>query len=165
MKIKVIDKPLAQVLALKPAPHKKPKRPGVFFRTLMKLVAAPDLAATHFKAERIGMEGVSPKEPCFFLMNHSSFIDLEIVASLLYPRPFNIVATTDGFVGKPWLMRAIGCIPTRKFVTDVALVRDMHMIPANTIGEALGIAKSILKNDAPSIVAIPDGIAVMVVDN
>ena len=41
----------------------------------------------------------------------------------------------------------------------------MHMIPAHTIGEALGIAKSILKNDAPSIVAIPDGIAVMVVDN
>ena len=48
---------------------------------------------------------------------------------------------------------------------DDALVRDMHMIPAHTIGEALGIAKSILKNDAPSIVAIPDGIAVMVVDN
>ena len=47
----------------------------------------------------------------------------------------------------------------------LALVRDMHMIPANTIGEALGIAKSMLKNDAPSIVAIPDGIAVMVVDN
>lgn len=48
---------------------------------------------------------------------------------------------------------------------DDALVRDMHMIPAHTIGEALGIAKSILKNDAPSIVATPDGIAVMVVDN
>ena len=46
-----------------------------------------------------------------------------------------------------------------------ALVRDLHMIPAHSIDEAIGIAKSILKKDDPTIVAIPDGIAVMVVDN
>ena len=45
-----------------------------------------------------------------------------------------------------------------------ALVRDLHMIPAHSIGEALTVAKQILKKDAPSIVAIPDGVAVMVVD-
>lgn len=48
---------------------------------------------------------------------------------------------------------------------DDALVRDLHMIPAHSIDEAIGIAKSILKKDDPTIVAIPDGIAVMVVDN
>lgn len=45
-----------------------------------------------------------------------------------------------------------------------ALVRDLHMIPAHSIGEAITEAKRILNADKPSIVAIPDGVAVMVVD-
>ena len=71
------------------------------------------------------MDRLGKKEPCLYLMNHSSFIDLEIAASLLYPRSFNIVATTDSFVGKSWLMRQIGCIPTKKFVSDLSLIRAM----------------------------------------
>ncbi|MBQ4094251.1 MAG: hypothetical protein IJC61_04320, partial [Oscillospiraceae bacterium] len=39
-----------------------------------------------------------------------------------------IVCTTDAMVGKGWLMRAIGCFPTDKFVSDLTLVRDiMHV--------------------------------------
>ncbi len=37
----------------------------------------------------------------------------------------DIVCTTDGFVGKNRLMRIIGCIPAKKFMSDVTLVRDM----------------------------------------
>ena len=48
---------------------------------------------------------------------------------------------------------------------DDALIRDLHMIPAHSIDEAISIAKDILKNTKPSIIAIPDGIAVTVVDN
>lgn len=58
-------------------------------------------------------------------MNHSSFIDLKIASRLLVTRPFHVICTSDGFVGKRWLMRLIGCIPTRKFMMDVTLVRDM----------------------------------------
>ena len=71
------------------------------------------------------MERLGKKEPCLVLMNHSSFIDLKIAATLLARRPFHIVCTNDGFVGKKWLMRRLGCIPTVKFVSDVGLVRDM----------------------------------------
>ncbi len=106
-------------------PHRKPIRPNVFWRTLMRLVAMPDLIATKFKYESVGMEKIGKKEPAFYLMNHSSFIDLEIAATVLFPKPFNIVATTDGFIGKDWLMHKIGCIPARKFVSDPALVKDM----------------------------------------
>ena len=105
--------------------HVKPKKPSILFRTLMKVVSIPDLLATGFKCKKIGMDKLSKKEPAFFLMNHSSFIDLEIVASSLYPRPFNIVTTTDGFIGKDWLMRQIGCIPTKKFTSDTTTVRDI----------------------------------------
>jgi nickel-dependent lactate racemase len=44
------------------------------------------------------------------------------------------------------------------------MVRQMHMTPAKDISEALKIAKKLLNNDKPSVVAIPDGVAVMVVD-
>lgn len=43
------------------------------------------------------------------------------------------------------------------------MVRNMHMTPAHSIGEALTLAKSLLDNPTPTITAIPDGIAVMVV--
>lgn len=128
MKIKVIEKSFNEVMAehrRDKHPHQKPIRPNIFWRTLMRIVGAPDLIATHFTFDRVGMEKVKKGEHMFVLMNHSSFIDLEIIARVMYPRPFNIVATVDGFIGKDWLMRQIGCIPTKKFVADAALVRDM----------------------------------------
>ncbi len=45
---------------------------------------------------------------------------------------------------------------------DDETVKKMHMIPAHSIGEALGIAREILKREDLKIVAIPDGIAVIV---
>ncbi len=128
MKIKVKKRSFNELLEEHKAnnkKHKRPERPSMLFRTLIKLVALPDMLATHFKCEKVGMEKLEKDQPAFFLMNHSSFIDLEIVATALYPRPFNIVATTDAFIGKEWLMRSIGCIPTKKFVADITMVRDM----------------------------------------
>ena len=127
MKIKVTERPYGQVIAEHKAnhKHKKPKKPSFFFRTLMRIVSMPDLIATRFKFEKIGMDRLEKGEPAFYLMNHSSFIDLEIAATVLYPKPFNIVATTDAFFGKEWLMRKIGCIPTKKFSSDTTLVRDV----------------------------------------
>lgn len=125
MKIKIKEMNYEDVLACPVEKHKLPLRSGIMFRTLMKILSMPDLHATHFSCRKIGMENLGKDEPCLILMNHSSFIDLKIAASVLYPRPFNIVCTSDGFVGKSGLMRAIGCIPTKKFVTDMVLVRDM----------------------------------------
>lgn len=125
MKIKISDKSYRDVLALPKQKHRYPKRPNILFRTLLKLVSIPDLCATHFSCEYIGMEKLGKKEPCLFLMNHSSFIDLKIAVSELYPRPLNIVCTSDGFVGKRWLLHQLGCISTNKFITDVRLVKDM----------------------------------------
>ena len=126
MKTKVISKSYAEVMALPKRKHKKPIKPNMLFRTLLKLVSLPDIIATRFKCNKIGMERLGKKEPAFFLVNHSCFLDLEIVPSVLFPRPFNIVATTDAFIGKAWLMRQIGCISTNKFVTEMSLIRDMN---------------------------------------
>lgn len=125
MKIKVTEKTIEEVLQMPAQAHRKPKRPARFFGWLLKTLSASDLKATNFTYTQTGMERLGADEPCLILMNHSSFIDLKIAATLLYPRPFNIVCTSDGFVGKEGLMRAIGCIPTRKFVSDMVLVKDM----------------------------------------
>ena len=125
--MKIINKIMdyEKAMALPVPPRKKPKKVNMFFRTLMKTLSIGELKATNFKCREIGMEKLDKNEPCLIFMNHSGFIDLQIAASILYPRSFNIVCTTDGFVGKNWLMRQIGCIPTQKFVSDLALVRDM----------------------------------------
>lgn len=125
MKIKIKKRAYEEVLARPVGLHQSPVRPMWIFRFLLKLLSVSDLRATHFTHREIGMERLGKREPCLILMNHSSFIDLKIAATILYPRPFNIVCTSDGFVGKSWLMRAIGCIPTKKFVTNMVLVRDM----------------------------------------
>ena len=125
MKLKTIAKSYDEVAAMTKPKHRKPIRPNLFFRTLLRVVSVPDLAATDFTCKKIGMEKLGKKEPCLYLMNHCSFIDLEIAATILYPRPFNIICTSDGFVGKDWLMHKIGCIPTNKFTSDLHLLRDM----------------------------------------
>ncbi|MBO7304352.1 MAG: 1-acyl-sn-glycerol-3-phosphate acyltransferase [Clostridia bacterium] len=125
MKIKVINADYEEIISKPRGKHKRPKKPNMFFRALMRVVAAPDLRKTKFKVKRVGMERLPKGEPAFYLMNHSAFIDMEIVARVLYPRPFNIVTTTDAFVGKDLLLRQIGCIPTKKFVHDPSLIRDI----------------------------------------
>ncbi len=125
--MKIRNKPLSygEVLKLPAEKHLPPKRPSMFFRSLLKAVSASDLKATDFSFTERGMERLGKDEPALFLMNHSSFIDLKIASTVLYPRPFNIICTSDGFVGKAGLMRAIGCVPTQKFVSDMALVKDI----------------------------------------
>ena len=128
MKTTVTQKSYDEVMALPKVNHQKPIRPNIFWRTLLKVVSLPALIKTGFTCKRVGMENWKKGEPALILMNHSGFIDMEIVVSILYPRVFNIITTSDAFVGMDWLMRQIGCVPTNKFTTDPNLVRDMMHI-------------------------------------
>lgn len=127
MKIKTKRKSYREVLDLPKVPHRKPMRQLVLLRLLLKPVCFVLLKMagfTHY--EKKGMEKLKKGEPCLILMNHSSFIDLEIAAYLLGDRAYHIVTTLDAFVGLGWILRLLGCIPTKKFINDVNLVRDMR---------------------------------------
>ncbi len=124
MKIKTKRADYDAVMAKKRPAHKKPHRPNIFFRTLIRVVSQPDLWATKFSYTRDWSKDTEGG-PYLILMNHSSFIDLKIAYRIFYPMPFCTVCTSDGFVGMPWLMRQIGSIPTQKFVSDLTLIRDM----------------------------------------
>ena len=124
MKVKTIRKPIEEALAIPPPKRKKLKKPSFLFQTLVRILSVPDLIATKFSYTKSRMKEAG-KGPYLILMNHSSFIDLKIASKVFYPMPYFIVSTADALIGKEWLMRKIGCVPTRKFVADVGLVRDM----------------------------------------
>ena len=128
MKIRTKKRTHEQVLSIPRPAHKKPMKQRLFWRILLRLLSIPELLAVRFSVKRVGMEKLSRREPCLVLMNHNCFLDLEIASTLLFPRPFNVVCTTDGFVGKNLLMRMLGCIPTKKFIADTTLVRDMTYV-------------------------------------
>ncbi len=140
MKIKVEDVSYEEMLArqeraLRKA-KKKPRTPNPLLRKLVKLLSKSELNKVNFTYKKNGMDRLGRDEPCLILMNHSSFIDLEIAEYIFSDRPFHIVCTSDGFVGKEGLLRSIGCIPTQKFVTDVQLVKDM-VYAANTLKNSI----------------------------
>ncbi len=123
MKIKTKKTPYARVAALPRPAHKKPMRPSLLLATVIRLITQFDLWRVRFSHT-----GSLPKDlgPALVLMNHSSFIDLPIAFRLLYPRRFGIVCTSDGLVGKHWVMRWLGCISTQKFVSDISLIGDIR---------------------------------------
>ena len=129
MKIQVKVKDFDEVMALPHYKRKNPKKINFFWRSLIRLLSVFGMMGTGFKYETEGLEDLK-KEPCLILMNHSCFLDLQMVSKILYPKHYCIVCTSDAFVGfgglMGWLMRAIGCIPTQKFVTDLSLIQDMN---------------------------------------
>ena len=125
MKIKTRKLPYEKVAALPKGKHRLPLRPNFLLSSVVRILSIFDLVPTHFRYTTEGMEKLC-KEPVLILMNHSSFIDLKIVSKIFYPKRFGIVCTSDGFVGKEWLMRFLGCIPTQKFVSDMTLIQDME---------------------------------------
>ena len=128
MKIKTKRLPYEKVMALPRSKHRNPLKPLFLLQLVVRVLAIFDLFPTKFTYKTHGMEKIKKNEPCLILMNHSSFIDLKIVSRIFFPKRYGIVCTSDGFVGKNWLMRLLGCIPTQKFVSDVSLIRDMEYL-------------------------------------
>lgn len=125
MKIKIKEISYDKFLEKNKYKHKKPIKRSFLLASIIRVISFFELMGVNFKYNKINMEKLNKKSPCIVLMNHSSFIDLKVASYLLYPRKYNIVCTDDGFVGKEFLMRWLGCIPTKKFITDTVLVRDL----------------------------------------
>ena len=117
-----------KVMQMPRTKHRNPLRPLFLIQILIRLLSFYDLLPTKFSYQKHGMEKIGKEEPCLILMNHSSFIDMEIASRIFFPKRYGIVTTSDSFVGPlmRWLMPLLGCIPTQKFVSDIGLIRDMQ---------------------------------------
>jgi hypothetical protein len=74
---------------------------------------------THFYRD---LQGVKP--PYLLLCNHNSFFDFKVMTAAIFPKRANYVVALDGFIGREWIMREVGCIAKRKFVNDLELIRQ-----------------------------------------
>ena len=64
--------------------------------------------------------------PYLLLSTHGSMVDLHVMMSVTEPYPANNVMTLEGFrdYTNP-LMRHLGVLGTRKFITDIHLVKNI----------------------------------------
>ena len=125
MKIKVIEKSYDDILKIPEMKHKKPFKQSYFWRKVLQIASYPTMKKYNFKLNKIGMEKLENKEPAIYLMNHSSFTDMKMAASILSDRRYSIITSMDAFIGMDLLLRLLGCIMTQKFVSDLRLVKDM----------------------------------------
>ncbi len=103
---------------------KKPVNP-CFLMTAAKLIISwPDLKKRKCKIEKVNMDSVTG--PYLLLVTHSSMVDFNIMLKATHPAKVNNVMTLEGFntYTEP-LMRSLGVIGTRKFITDVNLIRNI----------------------------------------
>jgi len=128
MKIKTKRLAYEKVMQLPRPKHRKPLRPMFLLQLVIRILAIFDLFPTKFTYTWEDKHKIGKKEPCLILMNHSSFIDLKIVSRIFFPKRYGIVCTSDGLVGKRFLMQLVGCIPTQKFVSDMGLVQDISYL-------------------------------------
>lgn len=107
-----------------------PVRTKWYLKPLTKLLSWPDMI-THRPA--IHFHGVSAplKPPYLMLCNHNAFMDFKVATQVIYPYRANYVVAIDGFIGREWLLRAVGCICKRKFTNDTILIRQLVKVIGN----------------------------------
>ena len=99
MKIKQKRIAYKEAIALPRAKHYDPPRPSWLLTSLVRVLSGMELRKSKFSYTSDYAE-ILDKGPCLILMNHSSFLDLQIASKILYPKKYNIICTTDGLVGK-----------------------------------------------------------------
>lgn len=75
---------------------------------------------------KINMEGIKP--PYVLLGNHNAFYDMPVAATATFPYFGNFIVALDGFIGREWLLRRIGCIAKRKFTQDLTLIKHLKTV-------------------------------------
>lgn len=105
---------------------KYPIRQPLIIVWLIWLLSKIMLIGKKYKVEKINMEGLKP--PYMLLSNHMYFIDFELCAMGTFPHRVNNVVSIDGYYRRPWLMELIGAICTRKYTTDLHLVRSIMKV-------------------------------------
>ena len=105
---------------------KYPLHQTIFWTGLIWVLSRCALIGKKYKVEKVNMEGVTA--PYMLLSNHMHFIDFELAAMATWPHPVSNVVSIDGYVIKGFLLEWIGAIATRKFTTDIHLVKSIRHV-------------------------------------
>ncbi len=104
---------------------KKPHKPSFLMGLAKSIISFPDLKKRGAVIRKHNMEELEGK-PYILLVTHSSMVDFNLMLKATHPYPVNNVMTLEGFntYTEP-LMRSLGVLGKRKFVTDINLIRNI----------------------------------------
>ena len=107
-----------------------PIRTRWYLKPITKLLSWPDMVLHKpLIRKHPGTETLKP--PYILLCNHNAFMDFKVATQIIYPNKANYVVAIDGFIGREWLLRNVGCICKRKFTNDTVLVRQLRKVLDN----------------------------------
>ncbi len=106
-----------------------PVRTRFYLRPLTWALSAPDVRKHKAIIRKNNMEGLKP--PYVLLCNHNAFLDFKVATMATFPHRANYVVAIDGFIGREWLLRQVGCICKRKFTNDLTLIRQLKQVITN----------------------------------
>ena len=79
------------------------------------------------KIKKERMKGLKP--PYLVLGTHQAFMDFCVTPLALFPHRANYISELEGFENYgEWFYRQLGCLGTRKFVNDLALVSNIRKV-------------------------------------
>ena len=137
---------------------KPPMHQTIFWTWLIWILSKIALIGKTFQVEKINMEGLKP--PYLLLSNHMHFIDFELAAMGTGLHPVSNVVSIDGYVVKFFLLEWIGAIPTRKFTTDLALVKAIRKVTKR--GDILGMYPEARYSPCGTTAFLPDSLGKLV---
>jgi len=106
--------------------HKKPTKCRWFIKPIAWAISFPSILSKKPILNKTGMEGIKP--PYLLLGNHNAFFDMNVSSALTFPHIASYVVAIDGFIGREWLLRNVGCICKRKFTNDLSVIRNINYI-------------------------------------
>ena len=137
---------------------KYPMHQTIFWTGLIWVLSRFALIGKKYKVEKIGMEGLKP--PYMLLSNHMHFIDFELAAMGTWPHPISNVVSIDGYVIKGFLLEWIGAIATRKFTTDIHLVKSIRHVLKR--GDVLAMYPEARYTPCGTLAFLPDSLGKLI---
>lgn len=104
-----------------------PPKQNLFMMPLIWLYCWMCTRSGKLKIKKTRMEGLKP--PFLVLGSHHAWMDFYVTPLALFPYRANYISELEGFefFGE-WFYRQIGCLGTRKFVNDIALVKNIKKV-------------------------------------
>lgn len=107
--------------------EKVPPKQNLFFMPFIWLGCFIVTRRGRLRIHKERMKGLKP--PYLVLGTHHAFMDFCVTPLALFPHRANYVSELEGFEAYgEWLYRQIGCLGTRKFVNDLALVKNIKRV-------------------------------------
>ena len=107
--------------------NKVPPKQNLFAMPIIWLGCYLITKCAGLKIKKSDKRGIKP--PFLVLGTHQSFTDFYISPLALFPYRANYISELEGFENYgEWLYRQIGCLGTRKFVDDLALIKNIKRV-------------------------------------